>query len=57
MARRPALIKAKASKKTVRAPRRGVNRFSLMPTDNWEKAKFFAHYDLERKDCGTKVKE
>jgi hypothetical protein len=57
MARRPALIKAKASKKTVRAPRRGVNRFSLMPTDNWEKAKFFAHYELERKDCGTKVKE
>lgn len=57
MARRPSLIKAKASKKTVRAPRRGVNRFSLMPTDNWERAKFFAHYDLERKDCGTKVKE
>ena len=57
MARRPALIKAKASKKTVRAPRRGVNRFSLMPTDNWERAKFFAHYDLERKDCGTKVKD
>lgn len=57
MARRPALIKAKASKKTVRAPRRGVNRFSLMPTDNWERARFFAHYDLERKDCGTKVKE
>jgi hypothetical protein len=57
MARRPAIIKAKSSKKVVRAPRRGVNRFSLMPTDNWEKAKFFAHYDLERKDCGTKVKE
>lgn len=57
MARRPALIKARSSKKTVRAPRRGVNRFSLMPTDNWERAKFFAHYDLERKDCGTKVKE
>ena len=57
MARRPALIKAKATKKTVRAPRRGANRFSLMPIDNWDKAKFFAHYDLERKDCGTKVKE
>ena len=57
MARRPSLIKAKSSKKTTRAPRRGVNRFSLMPTDNWDKAKFFAHYDLERKDCGTKVKE
>lgn len=57
MARRPSLIKAKASKKTTRAPRRGANRFSLMPTDNWDKAKFFAHYDLERKDCGTKVKE
>ena len=57
MARRPSLIKAKSSKKTVRAPRRGVNRFSLMPTDNWDKARFFAHYDLERKDCGTKVKD
>ncbi len=57
MARRPALIKAKTTKKTTRAPRRGINRFSLMPTDNWDKARFFAHYDLERKDCGTKVKE
>lgn len=57
MARRPSIIKSKASKKTTRAPRRGVNRFSLMPTDNWDKARFFAHYDLERKDCGTKVKE
>ena len=57
MARRPAIIKAKSTKKTTRAPRRGVNRFSLMPTDNWDKARFFAHYDLERKDCGTKVKE
>lgn len=57
MARRPALIKAKSSKKTVRAPRRGVNRFSLMPTDNWDKARFFAHYDIERKDCGMKVKD
>jgi hypothetical protein len=57
MARRPSIIKAKSTKKTTRAPRRGVNRFSLMPTDNWDKAKFFAHYDLERKDCGTKVKE
>ena len=57
MARRPALIKAKTTKKTTRAPRRGINRFSLMPTDNWDKARFFAHYDIERKDCGMKVKE
>jgi len=57
MARRPSIIKAKSTKKVVRAPRRGTNRFSLMPTDNWDKAKFFAHYDLERKDCGTKVKD
>lgn len=57
MARRPALIKSKASKKTTRAPRRGVNRFSLMPTDNWDKARYFAHYDIERKDCGTKIKD
>jgi hypothetical protein len=57
MARRPAIIKAKSTKKTTRAPRRGVNRFSLMPTDNWDKARFFAHYDVERKDCGNKVRE
>lgn len=57
MARRPAIIKAKSTKKTTRAPRRGVNRFSLMPTDSWDKAKFFAQYDVERKDCGNKVKE
>jgi hypothetical protein len=57
MARRPAIIKAKSSKKVTRAPRRGLNRFSLMPTDNWLKAKFFAHYEVERKDCGNKVKE
>jgi hypothetical protein len=57
MARRPAIIKAKSSKKVTRAPRRGLNRFSLMPTDNWIKAKFFAHYEVERKDCGNKVKE
>jgi hypothetical protein len=57
MARRPAIIKAKSSKKATRSPRRGLNRFSLMPTDNWIKAKFFAHYEVERKDCGNKVKE
>ena len=57
MARRPAIIKAKSTKKVTRAPRRGVNRFSLMPTDNWDKARFFAHYDVERKDCGNKVRE
>lgn len=57
MARRPATIKAKSSKKVTRAPRRGLNRFGLMPTDSWTKAKFFAHYEVERKDCGNKVKE
>ena len=57
MARRPAIIKAKSSKKGTRSPRRGLNRFSLMPTDNWENAKFFAHYEIERKDCGNKVKD
>ena len=57
MARRPAIIKAKSSKKGTRSPRRGLNRFSLMPTDTWENAKFFAHYEIERKDCGNKVKD
>jgi hypothetical protein len=58
MARRPAASKLKTvKKKTARAPRRGVNRFSLMPTDDWGRAKFFAHYDIERKDCGAKIKD
>lgn len=57
MARRAVAIKPKASKKVVRAPRRGLNRFSLVPSDNWEKAKFFVHYDIERKDCANKIKE
>lgn len=55
MARRPAITKT--AKKTVRAPRRGLNRFSLVPTDSWDKAKFFVHYEIERKDVGNKIKE
>lgn len=55
MARRATATKT--AKKVVRAPRRGVNRFSLVPTDSFDKAKFFVHYEMERKDCGNKVKE
>jgi len=54
---RAAKVATKPKKKTVRAVRRGVNRFALAPTDNWNKAKHFVHYEIESKEWGTKVKE
>jgi len=48
---------ATKKKKTVRATRRGVNRFALMPTDSWFKAKHFVHYEIESKEWLTKIKE
>ena len=44
-------------KKTVRVARRGINRFALMPTDTWFKAKHFVHYEIESKEWLTKIKE
>jgi hypothetical protein len=43
-------------KKTVRATRR-INGYALMPTDNWDKAKHFVHYEIESKDWLVKVKD
>lgn len=43
-------------KKTVRVSRR-VNGYALMPTDRWEKAKHFVHYEIESKDWLSKVKD
>lgn len=43
-------------KKTVRATRR-VNGYALMPTDRWEKAKHFVHYEIESKDWLVKIKD
>lgn len=54
---RAAKVATKPKKKTVRAVRRGVNRFALAPTEDWNKAKHFVHYEIESKEWGTKVKE
>lgn len=54
---RLAKIATKPKKKTVRAVRRGVNRFALAPTDDWNKTKHYVHYEIESKEWGTKVKE
>lgn len=52
---RAASLKPK-KKKTIRATRR-VHGFALMPTDSWQKAKHFVHYEIESKDWGTQVKD
>jgi hypothetical protein len=54
---RAAKVATKPKKKTVRAVRRGVNRFALAPTEDWNKAKHFVHYEIESKEWGTRVKE
>lgn len=54
---RAAKVATKPKKKTVRAVRRGVNRFALAPTDDWNKAKHFVHYEIESKEWGDKVKD
>jgi hypothetical protein len=54
---RAAKTPAKPKKKTVRATRRGVNRFALAPTNNWFKAKHFVHYEIESNEWGDKVKD
>lgn len=54
---RAAKVATKPKKKTVRAVRRGVNRFALAPTDDWNKAKHYVHYEIESKEWGTKIKD
>ena len=55
MARRTT-VATKPKKKVVRLTRR-VNGYALMPTDNWDKAKHFVHYEIESKDWLSKVQE
>jgi len=54
---RASKLTTKPKKKTVRAVRRGVNRFALMPTDSWFKAKHFVHYEIESKEWLTVIKD
>lgn len=53
---RASKVATKPKKKTVRATRR-ISGYGLMPTDNWHKAKFFVHYEMETKDWLNKVKD
>jgi hypothetical protein len=43
-------------KNTVRVSRR-ASGYALMPTDHWNKAKHFVHYEIESKDWLSKIKE
>ena len=43
-------------KKTVRAVRRGGGMIGLMPTNNWERAKHFVHYEVESKEWLSVIK-
>jgi hypothetical protein len=54
---RAAKITTKPKKKTIRATRRGVNRFALAPTDDWNKTKHYVHYEIESKEWGEKIRE
>lgn len=52
---RAAVIKPK-KKKVVRLTRR-VNGFKLMPTEDWNKAKWFVHYEIESREWTSVIKE
>jgi len=43
-------------KKTARVSRR-VSGFAAMPTDSWQKAKWYVHYELEGREWGNAVRE
>ena len=49
---------AKPKKKTVRAVRRGANMMPLMPSKNlnWDRAKYYTHYEVESKEWLSTVK-
>lgn len=53
---RASKVATKPKKKTVRAVRRGANMMPLMPTKNWEGAKYYTHYEVESKEWLTTVK-
>ena len=54
---RASKIATKPKKKTVRATRRGVNRFALAPIEDWNKTKHYVHYEIESKEWGEKVRD
>ena len=51
-------VAVKPKKKTTRSVRRGANMMPLMPTKglNWNKAKYYTHYEVESKEWLTTVK-
>jgi hypothetical protein len=51
-------VAAKPKKKTTRSVRRGANMMPLMPTKglDWNKAKYYTHYEVESKEWLTTVK-
>lgn len=53
---RASKVATKPKKKTVRAVRRGANMMPLMPTKNWEGAKYYTHYEVESKEWLNTVK-
>ena len=52
---RASKVATKPKKKTIRSARR-VSLYELMPTDKWEKAKHYVHYEVESKDWLDKIK-
>ena len=55
---RASKVATKPKKKTVRAVRRGANMMPLMPTKNlnWDRAKYYTHYEVESKEWLSTVK-
>ena len=53
---RASKVATKPKKKSVRAVRRGANMMPLMPTKNWEGAKYYTHYEVESKEWLNTVK-
>ena len=55
---RASKVATKPKKKTVRAVRRGANMMPLMPSKNlnWDRAKYYTHYEVESKEWLSTVK-
>jgi len=53
---RASKVAAKPKKKTIRAVRRGGGMIALMPTNDWNRAKHFVHYEVESKEWLSVIK-
>lgn len=53
---RASKVATKPKKKTIRAVRRGGGMIALMPTNNWNRAKHFVHYEVESKEWLSVIK-